>query len=498
MLSRSRLSLLAVLVLAAATANAGVVGAAPVARVAFQAVLAGQLREYMTLAPAAGLSRLEALTALPSRQFPALAGDRAAAAAALALITSPQASQLREDRETKVMLSRALGKENVALIATAAGDLQARAAGDPALSAAVERARGRFGSPNGADIERLRADLKKLFDGALPASGWADPAPRVILPAGGGLIENVVEESGGFVYASRGDDGRIRRHKVYPQDGLTFERREIPAVLAGIYAELPGGAVRQIAPDPLVAALNAARIELWTLRHGESDANRARLLSGSGIDAALTETPNERGVSGEIQARAAALKMYENLGGDGWARSVLAGLQRPLVILTSPLKRTRQTAAALQELLDQRGRFLSKGPPRRLYEAHVERGLRELAYGEFEGVTLDAVEAFASWPAFDAVSGAGRTFLDRFPKGESRFDVMIRQRGVLRRMIQDYPGRQVVTFTHWVALAAQRAVLGLIDRDPADQALRDTFVENAQPVRLTFPGARLLALPPSR
>ncbi len=491
----SRCSLLATLVLVAVALNAaaGVIGAPPITRVAFQAILAGQLREYMSLAPTAGLGRLETLTALPSEQFPALAADRAAASAALALIVSPQAVQLREDRETRVPLSRALGKENLALIATAADELQARAAGDRALSVAVERARGLSASPEGGNIAQVRADLKRFFDGAssIPGSLWI-PARRsgLQLPAArppeGGLTVNVVEEAGGFIYESRDAAGRTRKYKIYPQDALTFERREIPTALADVYEELPGGAVRQKAPDPLVAALNAARIELWTVRHGETDTNRARLLAGSGTDSELTKTPNEQGASGETQARAAALKMYENLGGDGWARGVLVGISQPLVILISPLKRARQTAAALQGLLDQRSRSLVTGPPRRLYEAHVERGLAELALGEIEGWPLDQAKTLASWPAYSSFSGTGRTFLDRFPKGESRFDVMIRQHGLLRRMVKDYPGRQIVTFAHFETIVAQKAVLGLIDRDPADRALRVTPIENAQPIRLTF------------
>lgn len=494
MLSLIRRSLLTALVLAAAAANAaaGVIGAAPITRVAFQAVLAGQLQQYMALPTAAGLERLEALTALPSSQFPALAADRVAASAALTLIVSPQAARLQSDRETRVMLSRALGKKNVSMLATAADNLHAQAAGDPSVSAAVERARILFSSPDGADIARVRAGLKRFFDGASSRPGLPDftpPAARPLPPAGG-LTANVVVEGGGFVYQSVDAAGRKRRDKVYPQDAVTFERRDIPAALAGVYEELPGGAVRQTAPDPLVAALYAAKIELFTVRHGETETNRARLLAGSGIDAALTTTPNEKGVHGESQARAAALKMYENLGGDSWARAILAGIKPPLVILISPLKRARQTAAALQELLDQRSRSLAKGPPRRLYEAHVERGLAELAFGEFEGWTIDKAETLASWPDFNGLSGAGRTFLDRFPKGESRFDVMIRQRGVLRRMVKDYPGRQVVTFAHFETVVALKAVLGLLERDPADRALRVTPVENAQPIRLTFPVAR--------
>lgn len=490
MLPSARKSLWAALVLiaAATSAAAGVIGAAPVARIAFQAVLAGQLQQYMALPPAAGLSRLETLTALPFREFPALAADRASASAALALIVSPQAARLTQDRETRVMLSRALGKDNVSLIATAAGDLQARAAHDPALSAAVERARSRFSSPDGDDIAQVRAGLSRFFDGASSRPAPPDFAPPAIRPRprADGLSANVVVEGAGFVHRSVDASGRERRDKVYPQDAVSFERRGVPAGLAGVYEELPGGAVRQASPDPLVAALYAARIELFTVRHGETVTNRARLLAGSGIDAPLTTTPNEKGVHGESQARAAALKMYENLGGDGWAREILAGIRRPLVILASPLKRARQTAAALQELLDQRSRALAKGPPHRLYEARVERGLTELAFGELEGWTIDKAETLAGWPAFNGISGEGRTFLDRFPKGESRFDVMIRQRGVLRRIIKDYPGRQVVTFAHFETVVAQKAVLGLIERDPADQALRVTPVENAQPIRLTF------------
>ena len=127
----------------------------------------------------------------------------------------------------------------------------------------------------------------------------------------------------------------------------------------------------------------------------------------------------------------------------------------------------------------------------RLYEAHIERGLAELAFGELEGWTIDKGRTLDAWPAFDGITGPGRTFLDRFPKGESRFDVLIRQRGVLRRMIKDYPARQVVTFAHFETVAAQKGVLGFLAKDPADGAMKVATIPNAEPIRLGFAGTGL-------
>ncbi len=480
-------------------------GAPAVTRLQFQTIVAGQLRQYMALPPAAGLARLETLAALPSAQFPALATDRAAAQAALTLIVSPNSASLQEDRETRVLMSRALGRQNIASILTASEGLSNLAATDPALSASIQRIRAKF-SPSEAgqtDIAQVQANLTQFFDRAsvpgfarlssdgvdarsilIPVhpSGLTKPAPK----QGPGLAASAVPEGDGFVTTERGPDGRTRRFKFYPKDGIAFERREIPGPLSDYYEELSEGAVRRRRTDPLVAALDSAKIDLWTVRHGETTTNRAERLAGGGTDAPLTSTPNEQGVSGESQARAAALKMYDELGGDAWARAVLAGIKKPVVILVSPLMRARQTAAAFTALLDYKRQRLATGRSGPLYQLHIERGLREIAFGELEGWTYEKGRALSAWHALDGMQGLGRTFLDRFPGGESRFDVMMRQRGVLRRMIKDYAGRQVVTFAHAETVVAQKAVLGLVDVDPQDQALKSSAIPNAEPIRLSF------------
>lgn len=487
-------------------------GAPVVSRLQFQTVVAGQLRQYMALPPAAGLARLETLAALPSAQFPALATDRAAAQAALTLIVSPNAASLQEDRETRVLMSRALGRQNVASILTASEGLSNLAAVDPALNSSIQRIRAKF-SPQEAgqtDIAQVQANLKEFFDRAsvpgfaslsmggvdarsilIPVhpSGLSKPGPQ----AASGLTARAVPEGDGFVTTELGSDGRTRRFKVYPKDGISFERREIPGPLSDYYEELPEGALRRRRTDPLVAALDAAKIDLWTLRHGETTTNRAGTLGGGGTDSALTKTPNEQGTSGEGQARAAALKMYEELGGDSWARAVLLGVKKPVVILVSPLTRSRQTAAAFTDLLDYKRQRLATGRSGRLYELHIERGLKEIAFGELEGWTIEKGSTLSAWPALDGMKGLGRTFLDRFPGGESRFDVMMRQRGVLRRVIKDYPGRQVITFAHSETVVAQKAVLGLVDVDPKDQALKSSAIPNAEPIRLSFGAAGSMA-----
>jgi len=486
---------------ASAALVAGAPEVMPVSRVQFQGAVAGLMRDYSATLPAAGLAKLETIAALPAAQFPTLAAERAAARAALALIVSPRAEALRDDRETRVPFARALGKANAAAIVSAARDLRMHAAADPALAASVERMRERFApsEPGRTDLAEVAADLRALFDRAradgyesvavdgaaggllIPVhrSGLAKPAPA----AAKGLASRVVPEGAGFVTTETGPDGRERREVIYPQDGLSFERRAVPAPLAGVYEELPGGALRMKKADPLAAALDAAGIDLWTVRHGETETSRALVLAGRGSDAALTDDGE---TSGRTRARAAALALYESLGGDAWARTVAAGLARPVVILTSPLRAARQTAGAFSALLERKARALGG---RTLYEAHVERGLAEIAFGTFEGRTLEKARTLAAWAGFDPFGGPGRNFLDRFPGGESRFDVLVRQRGVLRRMIKEFAGRQVVTFAHFESVAAQKAVLGRLDRDPKDGALKAAPGPSAEPVRLSFAGA---------
>ena len=132
-------------------------------------------------------------------------------------------------------------------------------------------------------------------------------------------------------------------------------------------------------------------MNLYMVRHGQTAASRENRFSGSS-DPPLTAV-------GEAMAEAFA-RVYASLTWDA--------------VYTSPMLRTRQTADALLRLTGG--------------QAIVEDGLREIDYGEWEGLRQDEVkerwpEAFAHWA--DDVASRGT------PGGETAFQVAARaMRGV--------------------------------------------------------------------
>lgn len=465
-------------------------------------VLTAQLQIFETRPPADALGVIKTLAGLPQAGLHGVAADRAAAQAALAVIAAPDFERLKEDRQARVPYARALGAENVARLVDAAAALRAHAVLDPSLGAQLTRL-----TSQGPGLEAAYARLDALFDrGRIP--GFEDfRAPSepgqsgLIIPSRRGRIERApAEEPPGLVIPRPEDAGLLietagRREKLYPQDGLIFERRSIPGPLAPYYEELPGGAIRRKARDPLADQLAAAGVELWSMRHGQSETNRAGIFAGAGADPALTTSPDEHGLSGKAQGAAAALTLYHKFGGDAWARRVLAGVEKPAILLTSPLKRARQTTALFARLLDERARRLGGPAARPLYRLGVERNLAEMSFGSLEKRRFEDVRALAFFKNFDSGDGgAGRTFLDRFPGGgDSRMDMMIRQHRVLRRVLKDYAGRRVVLIGHHESVSSQRAVLGMLETRPEDGALKAAHVPNAAPEQLVFPGAKPLS-----
>jgi probable phosphoglycerate mutase len=117
-------------------------------------------------------------------------------------------------------------------------------------------------------------------------------------------------------------------------------------------------------------------------------------------------------------------------------RADAAGAARGLVgrgidvIVSSPLKRCRQTAGEVAEALD--------------LSISVERDLRELDFGAWEG--MSAAEAMAANPlAFRR----WRTALDvRPPGGESIVDVSTRVAAARARILEEHAGKTVLLVTH--------------------------------------------------
>ncbi len=147
------------------------------------------------------------------------------------------------------------------------------------------------------------------------------------------------------------------------------------------------------------------------LRHGVTRHTGARRFSGpGGDDPGLTD-------EGFAQAERAAQALAADGGVD--------------VILASPLQRTRDTAAAVEAAL---------GLP-----VVLEDDFRECAFGDWDGLTLDEVQA--RWPAE----------LDRWLDsmeyappggGESITEVQRRVEAALGRTLSSYAGQTVVVVSH--------------------------------------------------
>ena len=163
----------------------------------------------------------------------------------------------------------------------------------------------------------------------------------------------------------------------------------------------PGWAAVGTLPPPTTLVL---------LRHGETALTPEKRFSGSGgDDPALTE-------AGLRQAEAAA--------------AVLAGRGTIQAVVSSPLRRCRQTAEAVAARLG--------------LTVRVEDGLRETDFGAWEGLTFDEVrqrhpDELATWLSSDEAAPSG---------GESFAEVARRVAVTRDRLLARYPGRTVLLVTH--------------------------------------------------
>lgn len=146
------------------------------------------------------------------------------------------------------------------------------------------------------------------------------------------------------------------------------------------------------------------------LRHGVTAATMARLFSGpGGDDPALTD-------EGKDQALRAAV-----------ALSGLGGID---AIVSSPLRRARETASAVSSALG--------------LDVAVEAGFQEAAYGQWDGHTVE--EVAARWP--EELQAWKESMAVAPPGGESLLDVQKRVEQALRACVASNPGRTVVVVSH--------------------------------------------------
>ncbi len=151
---------------------------------------------------------------------------------------------------------------------------------------------------------------------------------------------------------------------------------------------------------------------LVLVRHGDTDHTRARAFSGrTGADPALND-------DGRAQVRATG----------EWLAPLVAA---DPVLLCSPLRRTRESAEIIGELLGT--------------TASVEDGLAEAGFGAWEGLTYQQVlekdpEAFTTWFT-DYDQAAGGT-------GDSMNGMDARVAETLGRILEAHRGKVVVAVSH--------------------------------------------------
>ena len=187
-------------------------------------------------------------------------------------------------------------------------------------------------------------------------------------------------------------------------------------------------------PVPTPPWEQGAPTVLVLVRHGETDDTDARVFSGStGRDPALNAL-------GRAHVAATA----------SWLAPLFE--QAPTII-TSPLRRTRETAALLVEAV---ARQLDVAAP---LEATVDDGFVEAGFGEWEGLTYRQVlerdaALFTAWLG-DPDERPGTT-------GDSMNGMAERMRGVRDRVLSNHPGGVVVAATHLTPIKMMVAeVLGL-------------------------------------
>jgi broad specificity phosphatase PhoE len=174
---------------------------------------------------------------------------------------------------------------------------------------------------------------------------------------------------------------------------------------------------------------------LFAVRHGETEWSRERRFAG-GRDVPLT-------AAGRVQCEAVA----KTLAGSGVT-----------AVYTSPLERARTSAEVIAK-------------PHRL-AVTVEPAFREMAFGEWEGLTRD--EAAARFPEQMAAWGA-TPHLVVAPGGEALTDVAARVAQGVRELIALHEGETVVLVSHAIVLRLiVLAALGLgaerlwtVDASPA-------------------------------
>lgn len=197
-------------------------------------------------------------------------------------------------------------------------------------------------------------------------------------------------------------------YKWIPRDENSHADRLANKALDGGSAHKPAPVIQQ---NYLTDRLRSSEVPtmIYFVRHGETILTPTRKFSGTGaLDPELTE-------DGLAQAERVATEVAK-----------LA----PEVLITSPLKRARQTADAIAQ---------STG-----IAVIEDKDWYELSFGDWDGKSIEEVKAespdeYQSWLNSSSYRPGG---------GESYDQARIRIEAALEKVAAEYPGKKVVVVTH--------------------------------------------------
>jgi probable phosphoglycerate mutase len=169
---------------------------------------------------------------------------------------------------------------------------------------------------------------------------------------------------------------------------------------------------------------------LLVVRHARTPATeQARFCGRGGADPALS-------ARGEAEAQ----RLGRLLAALGGPRSPLPDVARPALVVASPLRRTRQTAAIVGPALD-------LDPQAAVV---VDGSWAEMSFGAWEHLTY--AEVSARFPAELAAWQGSLTVAP--PGGDAMVDVIARVLEARRRLVEQHPGRTVVVVSHVTCVRA--------------------------------------------
>ena len=185
------------------------------------------------------------------------------------------------------------------------------------------------------------------------------------------------------------------------------------------------------------------------VRHGETDANWRKVLHGlaNGAENQL----NERG---KEQANQLAVHLFAELERMFGPRLSELARSGNLIVLTSPLKRARDTAQFfIDYIIEKTGLLL---------ELEALEDLREISFGKIDGLALDEIEDKELRRLVVRYRTTQDATIDWQGTGESFMETLIRAKRLLQALNQRYRGKDVVvvTFTHGTFGSSLRAVTG--------------------------------------